>query len=173
MIGGSRTKDGQQARGSGEDSLAQAVNAPTMELDQSMGAGQLIDSVGLDPSLFGTHSLRRTEAALIYIGARGACVLCSSCLVTLRLKAQSDTSASKSTTYSHSPTMLTSENWGGGDMLRPTEKRRLCASSRHSPYSKEDRDAGHRHADQQQQIRQHTVSAPLPRILLLAEADGV
>jgi integrase len=53
-----------------------------------------IGSVGLDPRRFGTHSLRRTKATLIYrrIGNSG---LSSFCLATSRLKARLDISASR------------------------------------------------------------------------------
>jgi len=40
-------------------------------------------SIGLDPHLYGTHSLRRTKATLIY-RVPGICGPCSSCLVTPR-----------------------------------------------------------------------------------------
>ena len=43
--------------------------------------------VGLDPHLYGTHSLRRTKATLIY-RAPGICGLSSYFLVTPRSKAQ-------------------------------------------------------------------------------------
>ena len=48
---------------------------------------QWIGSIGLDPRLFGTHSLRRTKATLIY-RRTGNLRLCSSCLGIPRSKAQ-------------------------------------------------------------------------------------
>jgi integrase len=54
-----------------------------------------IASIGLDPKLFGTHSLRRTKATLIY-RRTGSLRACSSCPATPKSKAPSDTSASKS-----------------------------------------------------------------------------
>src|SRR5437870_853378 len=55
---------------------------------------QWIASVGLDPRLFGTHSLRRTKATLIYrrTGNSGPSSFCSDIP---RSKARSDTSGSK------------------------------------------------------------------------------
>jgi len=54
-----------------------------------------IGSVGLDPRLFGTHSLQRTKATLIY-RPQAISGLSSSCSDTPRSKARSDISASKS-----------------------------------------------------------------------------
>jgi integrase len=56
-----------------------------------------IASIGLDPNLFGTHSLRRTKATLI-TGAPATCGPCSFCSAIPRSKAPSDTSASRSMT---------------------------------------------------------------------------
>jgi integrase len=56
-----------------------------------------IAGIGLDPNLFGTHSLRRTKATLIY-RALVTCGRCSSCSATPRSKAPPDTSASRSMT---------------------------------------------------------------------------
>jgi len=42
-----------------------------------------VASIGLDPRVFGTHSLRRTKATLIS-GARGICEPCSFCSATPR-----------------------------------------------------------------------------------------
>lgn len=39
-----------------------------------------VEDLGLDPADYGTHSMRRTKATLIYRRAR-TCVLCSCCLV--------------------------------------------------------------------------------------------
>jgi integrase len=54
-----------------------------------------IATIGLDPNLFGTHSLRRTKATLIY-RRTGNLRPCSSCLATPKSKAPSDTSALRS-----------------------------------------------------------------------------
>ena len=55
-----------------------------------------IGSVGLDPRLYGTHSLRRTKATLIYAhGARVISGRSSFCSGTRRLKAPSDIWASR------------------------------------------------------------------------------
>ena len=53
-----------------------------------------IGSIGLDPRLFGTHSLRRTKS----IGAPATCEPCSSCSGTPRLRARSAISALRSMT---------------------------------------------------------------------------
>lgn len=58
-----------------------------------------IANIGLDPTLFGTHSLRRTKATLIY-RRTGICAPSSCCWVIRRLKARFGTSASKSTMLS-------------------------------------------------------------------------
>jgi integrase len=49
--------------------------------------GEWIGSIGLDPRLFGTHSLRRTKATLIY-RRTGNLGPCSSCSVTPRSRAR-------------------------------------------------------------------------------------
>jgi len=56
-----------------------------------------IASIGLDPHLFGTHSLRRTKATLIY---RRLVTYepCSFCSATLRSRARSDILALRSMT---------------------------------------------------------------------------
>jgi integrase len=53
--------------------LVSSVQAQSARLDRDDGraqryalVGQWIASIGLDPSFFGTHSLRRTKATLIY-----------------------------------------------------------------------------------------------------------
>jgi integrase len=56
-----------------------------------------IASIGLDPHLFGTHSLRRTKATLITAGP-ATCVPCSYCSATPRLRAPSDISVLRSMT---------------------------------------------------------------------------
>jgi hypothetical protein len=53
--------------------------------------------IGLDASLFGTHSLRRTKATLFY-RCTGNLSACSCCWGTKRSRAQSATLESKSTT---------------------------------------------------------------------------
>jgi integrase len=67
-----------------------------------------IASVGLDPYRFGTHSLRRTKATLIY-RRTGNLRACSSCSATPRSRARRATSASRSTTRSRWPSRLTCE----------------------------------------------------------------
>ena len=59
--------------------------------------GKWIASIGLDPSLFGTHSLRRTKATLIYV-APATCAQCNYCWGIRRSRARCATSVSKSTT---------------------------------------------------------------------------
>jgi integrase len=56
-----------------------------------------IACIGLDPRLFGTHSLRRTKATLIY-RRTGTCEPFSFCWATRRSKARFDILGSKSTT---------------------------------------------------------------------------
>src|SRR5205814_1462499 len=56
-----------------------------------------VASIGLDPHLFGTHSVRRTKATLIY-RRTGNFGRCSSCWATRRSKVRTGTSVSKSTT---------------------------------------------------------------------------
>ena len=57
--------------------------------------GDWTRSIGLDPCMFGTHSLRRTKATLIY-RRTGICGPFSCCLVIQRLRALSAISASRS-----------------------------------------------------------------------------
>ena len=60
---------------------------------------QWIARIGLDPSFFGTHSLRRTKATLMYPRA-GTCGQCDLCWGTRRLRSRCAISASRSTTLS-------------------------------------------------------------------------
>ena len=59
-----------------------------------------IGGIGLDPRLFGTHSLRRTKVTLGSTGVRETFGPSSSCLATPRSRAPSAISASRSTTHS-------------------------------------------------------------------------
>lgn len=65
--------------------------------------------IGLDPAKFGTHSLPRAKAVLIY-RRTATCVQCNSCSDTPRLRAPFDTLASKSTMRSRSRRRSTSES---------------------------------------------------------------
>ena len=57
-----------------------------------------IASIGLDPKLFGTHSLRRNKGDADLIAALGIFAPSNSCLVTGKLKAPCGTSGSRSMT---------------------------------------------------------------------------
>ena len=81
-------------------------------------------SVGLDPRIFGTHSLRRTKAALIY-RRTGNLRPCSCYSVTPRSRARSVISASRLTTPWRSPSRWMSEIPGQSrhalpNLLRPS-----------------------------------------------------
>ncbi|MBB5448147.1 integrase [Paraburkholderia sp. WSM4177] len=57
-----------------------------------------IKSIGLDDTFYGTHTIRRTKASLIYRRTKNLRAVQCCCSATLNSKAQSDTSALKSTT---------------------------------------------------------------------------
>ena len=72
-----------------------------------------VASIGLDPRVFGTHSLRWTKATLIYRHT-GNLRAGSSCSATPRSKARCVISASRLTTRSRLPSKLMSESPGQG-----------------------------------------------------------
>ena len=71
-----------------------------------------IASIGLDPHLFGTHSLRRTKATLIY-RRTAICEPFSYCSATLRSRAPSDISALRSMTLNEMDSFLLSSRHVG------------------------------------------------------------
>jgi integrase len=78
-----------------------------------------ISSIGLDPHLFGTHSLRRTKATLIY-RRTGNYEPCSYCSATRRLRAPSGISALRLMTPFPSRNRSTSDLPGRSGPFRPT-----------------------------------------------------
>jgi Phage integrase family len=88
-----------------------------------------IASIGLDPSLFGTHSLRRTKATLIY-RRTGNLRAVQLLLGTPKWRAPSDTSASRLTMRSPSPSRSTSEHQGRAVTRCPPLIGRSLANSR-------------------------------------------
>src|SRR5262245_33344154 len=89
-----------------------------------------IASIGLDPHLFGTHSLRRTKATLIY-RRTAICEPFSYCSATLRSRAPSDISALGSMTLFPSRNRLTSEISPGRSRYGPPERLSPTHASRH------------------------------------------
>ena len=79
--------------------------------------------IGLDPHVYGTHSLRRTKATLIYRVARAIYGPCSSFSVTRRLRARCDIWASTSMMLLRYPNRSTSDRAGH------RAERRLCRSA--------------------------------------------
>ncbi len=87
---------------------------------------QWIASIGLGPSFFGTHSLRRTKATLI-TAARATCGRCSFCWGTRRSRARCATSALRSMTLSPSRNKSTSDLPGqSGTALPPLARSEGC-----------------------------------------------
>ena len=68
---------------------------------------QWVEAAGLDSSAYGTHSMRRTKATLIYQNKPRTSEPYSYCSATANLRAQSDTSGSRSTTRWRSRSKLT------------------------------------------------------------------
>src|SRR6185437_11084953 len=97
-----------------------------------------IASIGLDPKVFGTHSLRRTQATLIY-RRQVTCELCSSCSDIPRSKAQSDTSASKSIMPWRWRNKLMSEIPGQSRHALPDLYPPFWADTRHRPLVRNER----------------------------------
>jgi hypothetical protein len=85
-----------------------------------------VASIGLNPSFYGTHSLRRTKATLIY-RRTGSCSW-----ATPRLKALSVISGLRSMTLSPSRNKSTSDLEGQSGLALPLFIRRSRANSRHS-----------------------------------------
>ena len=109
-----------------------------------------IASIGLDPKLFGTHSLRRTKATLIY-RRTGNLRPCSSCLATPKSKAPSDTLASRWMMLSRLRNKSMSEIPGQSGHALPDQHRQIWANSVRT---------GHRPGSQQ---GAGTERDPLPR----------
>jgi integrase len=92
-------KTGRPVRFELTEQTRQAVDAYLRTADKKPGEflrllSGWIASIGLDPHLFGTHSLRRTKATLIY-RRTGTCVRYSSCSAIPRSRAQCGILASR------------------------------------------------------------------------------
>ena len=79
-----------------------------------------VASIGLDPKVFGTHSLRRTKTTLIYRRTGN---------LRARSKARSAILASRSMTRSLLPNKSTSERTGQSGHALPIHYRRLRAQA--------------------------------------------
>src|ERR1035438_8893939 len=87
-----------------------------------------VASIGLDPHLFGTHSLRRTKATLIY-RRPATCQPCSYCSATPRLRAPLGISALRSMTPFPSRNRSTSELVLGRSQSGSPERTRTAVSA--------------------------------------------
>ena len=87
-----------------------------------------IAGIGLDQRLFGTHSLRRTKATLIY-RRTGNLRAVQLLLAIRRSRARSGISGSRSTTHSRLPNRSMSELPGQSGHALPTPQRQLCADT--------------------------------------------
>ena len=92
---------------------------------------QWIASVGLDPSLFGTHSLRRTKADPDLQANREPAGGPACCWGIRRSRAPSGISASRSMMLSPSPSRSTSDPEGRAAMLCPLRLRARLTSNSH------------------------------------------
>jgi hypothetical protein len=105
------------------------VNASMTTRQYARLVSEWIGSVGLDPRLFGTHSLRPTKATLIY-RAQAISGPSSSCSGTPRSKAQSGISALRSMTPWQSRNRSTSDalgRSGRADTLWPSLYHRVTS----------------------------------------------
>ena len=84
--------------------------------------GDWIRGIGLDPCMFGTHSLRRTKATLIY-RRTGNLRAVQLLLAIPRSKARCATSASRSTTLWRSPSKSTCDATGQNGAALPSRPR--------------------------------------------------
>jgi len=93
--------------------------------------GEWLASVGLDPSVYGTHSLRRTKATLIY-KRTGNLRAVQLLLGHTKIESTVATWASRSTTPLKLRSKSTSDDTGWSGHALPSRRRGVRANKRHS-----------------------------------------